>query len=340
MFKAKTSTGEIIDIEKAVRGGEYYCPFCNHKMITKMGNIKVHHFAHDKDECCDKWYSENKGPWHRSMQNLFKKEYQEVVLWKNNDKSSGVFHIADICVPRRDGTKLIVEFQHSPMSSDEFDIRNKFYTKECVEAGGKLNTILWVFDFRDKDIFFDKASKEKYYYEFDKPEYVERDYLVLDGIRFNLEDDVKEMMYENFQSELENFNEYYKTFSKCLKLKGWKVSKNPYVFVKDFPESLNFHTDYIDWKRKSKTFLNCYSKPNSNTSKIQILFHLYFQEWSSVKHISYNHFGQEVLDEVKKFTNRSGFPVFARPTFENSDYKKLFVDLISEDTFFNWARKF
>ena len=59
-----------------------------------------------------------------------------------------------------------------------------------------------------------------------------------------------------------------------------------------------------------------------------------------MKHISYNHFGQEVLDEVKKFTNRSGFPVFARPTFENSDYKKLFVDLISEDTFFNWARKF
>ena len=70
MFKALNSKHEMIGIGQAERGGEYYCPFCKGKLVLKMGNVKVHHFAH-KEKLCDDWYSENKGPWHRKMQSLF-----------------------------------------------------------------------------------------------------------------------------------------------------------------------------------------------------------------------------------------------------------------------------
>ena len=158
MFKALNMNDEIISIEQAEPQGNYRCPFCKGEMIVKIGNIKVHHFAH-KNKICDDWYSENKGIWHRYMQNLFKKEYQEVVLWKDGDKNSGEFHIADICIPRKDGSNLIIKFQHSPMSYMEFDTRNDFYISDCVMEGHKLNKIIWIFDYRDKQIFLMDKDK-------------------------------------------------------------------------------------------------------------------------------------------------------------------------------------
>lgn len=159
VFKAIDDFGKVVTIENAERGTRYRCPFCHGEMVVRKGNIRVHHFAH-KEKLCDDWYSENKGPWHRHMQELFRKEYQEVVLWKDGDKGSGVFHIADICIPRRDGTNLIIEFQHSPMAHEEFFERSVFYSRDCRPKDQTgLNQIVWVFDYLDKQMFFTDAGK-------------------------------------------------------------------------------------------------------------------------------------------------------------------------------------
>lgn len=47
---AKDIKGHIVHIKDALPGGLYYCPQCGNEMIPKMGDIKVHHFAH-KVEC-------------------------------------------------------------------------------------------------------------------------------------------------------------------------------------------------------------------------------------------------------------------------------------------------
>lgn len=155
MYKAINSKGEVVSIEQIEKNENYKCPFCHSEMITKMGKIKIHHFAHKNRIVCDEWYSENKGEWHRGMQKLFKKEYQEVIIYQDDDKRTGVFHIADICIPKQDGTKLIIEFQHSPISVDEFLKRTVFY----LGKEEKPNTLIWIFDFRDKEMRFYKNPK-------------------------------------------------------------------------------------------------------------------------------------------------------------------------------------
>ena len=137
---ALTGSGKRIHISDAGKEKEEYrCPVCGGKMIAKKGKIKRHHFAHRSLTNCDEWYG-NKGDWHISMQDMFPRENQEVVIVKNGEK-----HIADVCLYRKDGKRLVVEFQNSPMTHDEFVKRTSFY-----KAGG--NDMIWVFNAENEDI--------------------------------------------------------------------------------------------------------------------------------------------------------------------------------------------
>lgn len=137
---ALDENGNRVHIDDAVRSGKNYtCCFCHEKMIPRKGEKRVHHFAHASNCDCDMWYG-NKGEWHRSMQDLFPKECQEVIVEKDGER-----HIADVCLPRPDGTKLIVEFQHSDISREEVLRRTLFWNSGDTE-------LIWVFDIRDKDV--------------------------------------------------------------------------------------------------------------------------------------------------------------------------------------------
>ena len=132
--------GTKIHISAAKRGdNEYICCFCGNPMVAKKGSVKEHHFAHKADCSCDTWYG-NKGPWHIQMQDLFPQEQQEIIK-----EVSGIKHIADICIPKSDGTNLIVEFQDSPLSNEDFIDRTRFWKENGDD-------IIWVFNITQKDI--------------------------------------------------------------------------------------------------------------------------------------------------------------------------------------------
>ena len=137
---ALTQHKQRIHISDAVSGKQgYVCPYCGCEMIARKGAVREHHFAHSIDSRCDEWYG-NKGEWHIQMQNMFPKETQEVILEVNGEK-----HIADICIEKVNGQKLVIEFQSSPLSQTEFVRRTQFWRNNNAE-------VIWVFDVRDKDI--------------------------------------------------------------------------------------------------------------------------------------------------------------------------------------------
>lgn len=121
-------TNELVTIDEAKKDKLYICPHCSSKLIQKRGTYNVWHFAHESLKDCDSWASEM-SEWHKHWQELFPKENREVDIIYNNIK-----HRADVCI-----NGYVIEFQHSSMSSTEFDKRNDFYTR----AGYK---VLWIFD--------------------------------------------------------------------------------------------------------------------------------------------------------------------------------------------------
>ena len=85
MLYANNKDNIRIYADDAHKDESYFCPCCEQKMILKKGKIREPHFAH-KGKQCDDWYSENKGPWHRGMQNYFPKEFREVTMRDRNNK--------------------------------------------------------------------------------------------------------------------------------------------------------------------------------------------------------------------------------------------------------------
>lgn len=125
---ALDNNGSRLSAYDAIKGNSYFCPCCKKELILKTGSINSWHFAHKDNECTDTWHYDM-SEWHKRMQSFFPPECREIVI-----KSNGKTHRADIL---KDG--VVVEFQHSPISADEFYDRNDFYTK----AGYR---VAWVFD--------------------------------------------------------------------------------------------------------------------------------------------------------------------------------------------------
>lgn len=147
MLVALNKSGDRIFSQKATKEEKYYCPICNKEMMLKKGDINIAHFAHKSNECNDKWHYDM-SEWHINKQSYFDEIYQEVVVEKN-----GVKHRADIL---KDG--IVIEFQHSSISAEEFNDRNKFY----ISAGYK---VVWVFDLtkqmEEEQLYWDDYSNKE-----------------------------------------------------------------------------------------------------------------------------------------------------------------------------------
>lgn len=116
-----------VHIDDAVRGQEYFCPVCGAEFIVRKGEIKAHHFAH-KSKCSDSWHYDM-SEWHLRMQNLFPKECQEIVRTYD-----GETHRADVLMG-----DVVLEFQHSPISSKEYRERTEFWMRNGYK-------VAWIFD--------------------------------------------------------------------------------------------------------------------------------------------------------------------------------------------------
>lgn len=148
MFIAYDTKSNRVNIDNATKGENYYCPCCGAELIVKKGLINQWHFAHKCKADCDEWYEMSE--WHKSWQEKFPIRFREIALSNENEK-----HRADIKVG-----KLVVEFQKSPLSCENFLKRNHFYTNG--------NFLIWLFDIRDKDIVqYDYSwARNKYKYFF------------------------------------------------------------------------------------------------------------------------------------------------------------------------------
>lgn len=107
-----------------VRGLTGNCPSCGGQMIAKCGAQRVHHWAHQGERHCDRWW-EPETEWHRSWKMNFPDDWQEVLHFA----PCGEKHIADVKTPQG----LIIEFQHSHLGTEERAARENFY-----------GTLVWV----------------------------------------------------------------------------------------------------------------------------------------------------------------------------------------------------
>ena len=135
MFTALTKDNKRISIEEDISGETYYCPVCGNPVAVKAANsnnVRTH-FAHKRNSLCLDDWKHDMSDWHFEWQSKFPIESREVVVEKD-----GVVHRADILI-----NDTVIEFQHSPISGEEFESRNSFY-KSCGYR------VVWLFDATDR----------------------------------------------------------------------------------------------------------------------------------------------------------------------------------------------
>ena len=140
MFIAKNAHNEIIEIEEATKGNDYYCPECKGKLRVRDGEINVKHFSHESNCDCDNWGEMSE--WHLEWQRKFDKSVREIVLQKDGKK-----HRADVHMSVK-GINLTIEFQKSSI--------NKPTIRERVEFYSQFGNMIWLFDLSDKNITLEK----------------------------------------------------------------------------------------------------------------------------------------------------------------------------------------
>ena len=128
MQYAVNCEGKRVHAAVANKNEEYFCPTCGQKVIPRQGQCNVAHFAH-KSACSDSWHYEM-SEWHSQWQEQFPACHREVAVEHLGEK-----HRADVMVG-----DYVIEFQHSPITAEEFDERNDFY-----RSYGKK--VVWIFDF-------------------------------------------------------------------------------------------------------------------------------------------------------------------------------------------------
>ena len=133
MFYAIRKDGVRVSAESAERNEGYYCPLCQGTVVARQGSVRMWHFSHlNKSDCDTDFKTPDMSEWHRMRQSLFQVQDQEVTVC---NRMTGEKHRADVLVHN----KYVIEFQHSKISTEEFDRRNEFYTR----CGYK---VVWVFD--------------------------------------------------------------------------------------------------------------------------------------------------------------------------------------------------
>lgn len=114
---------------EAKKGLQGSCPNCGNPVISKCGEKKIHHWSHKGKLECDPW-RENETEWHRAWKGHFPVECQEVV---HRDEITGEKHIADV----KTSVGIVLEFQHSPIKTEERRSRNDFYKNIVWVVDGK-----------------------------------------------------------------------------------------------------------------------------------------------------------------------------------------------------------
>ena len=140
MIVAIDTEGERVYADSAEKDTKCFCPVCNEELRLRKGGKNRPHFAHKQDTECQYGKDQDyKSEWHIRMQEYFPREACEV---RFADDKTGEVHIADVFL---EDSKTVLEFQHSPISEDEFKSRTFFHLKN-------KRRIVWLFDESSKSL--------------------------------------------------------------------------------------------------------------------------------------------------------------------------------------------
>ena len=141
MFVALLKNGETISLLEGwtmrelqrLRGTEtFYCPLCRGEVVLKLGNKRVHHFAHKKDTICATEYEPE------SLYHM--KGKKDLYTWVKNQGFTvevepyiqPIHQRPDILIRDRRKTYAL-EFQCSPISEQLFKKRTSAYLKAGIQ---------------------------------------------------------------------------------------------------------------------------------------------------------------------------------------------------------------
>lgn len=235
MIKAIDKSGAKVSIDHADKNEHYYCPVCGQILIQKRGQVRMHHFSHIGERggyekgyvpCSDKW-NYDKSDWHIEWQKKFPEESYETVV-----EFEGKKHIADVLIG-----DIVIEFQYSNITIEEFRERNEFYTK----CGYK---VIWVFnvfeDFWEEKIVSDDFDENKYHWTYVKKLFREMEVCNEKALIF-FQSSYMEVDFEEkkcimkVKNSYKGFKLFYVDSKFCLRIDEFveKVLNNPeYFFAK------------------------------------------------------------------------------------------------------------
>ena len=124
-------TNQKIKITDAIRKEAYTCLCSGSPILVKEDKIRVKHFSHKPGADCPSIDGSKMSEWHWQWQELFHTDLREIII---KDPASGQMRRADVLIGN-----TVIEFQNSPISAEEFDARNEFYTKLGYQ-------VIWMFN--------------------------------------------------------------------------------------------------------------------------------------------------------------------------------------------------
>ncbi|MGN7477096.1 competence protein CoiA [Solibacillus silvestris] len=111
---------------------QFFCPQCSEQLLLKVGQIKIPHFAHQKNSSCHSLFSEGESAAHllgkQQLFQLFKKLQLNPFL---EPYLPSLKQRPDILI-RKNDRQYAIEFQCSPISHDLFRQRTNGYRKADI----------------------------------------------------------------------------------------------------------------------------------------------------------------------------------------------------------------
>lgn len=287
MLKAIDKNDNLVLIDNADENEMYFCPICHQPLVQKRGDIREHHFSHigprgfnEKSyvPCSDTWHYD-KTPWHFQWQKRFADECIEKVITRGNEK-----HIADVLV-----NDIVIEFQHSAISIEDFRKRNTFYNA----CGYK---VIWVFDLIEESesgrIDYSEDCDNEYHWSYVKKLFREIDLKSEHAtIFFQFDEDEHEEGACVLQRVTNSYNEFrlfYTDFENALSIQSFvqKAKENSFEFYnKKAPVKLT--KEIIDSLPDSKTIYELWSEnyawmvvENMPTGKRMLIKGSYGEMWT------------------------------------------------------------
>ena len=227
------------DIRKWSNKGILKCPVCDSKMIYKHGEIKIAHFAHEKNTDCLEMYSETeteehlKGKkiiyeWLKTQENI-KNLKLEAWIPETRQRPDIYFEM--------DNKKYVIEFQCTPIATEYLE-RHRLYELAGIRDIWILGINKYNLTIDDNSIYHLKRIKEiekysNYYLDINKNSVIMKD----------------KVIYNYFEYKILELQNYYIYSINDVKIDNDKKQISPSNdILKQF--TIEYDKKYIEYKNK------------------------------------------------------------------------------------------